>query len=418
MQAMVTRYRSWVVRSAAAMLVAVMVVGVFPAVRPAQAQVLTLATVVNTDGLNVRSGPGIQHPVVRGLARGAQIGLVGRSADGAWVQLQASGPEWVDARFVQPFNSYDLMNLPVTGGGPPDPGGEAAPAPPAASGVWATVVNTNRLNVRSGPSVQFRATRGLTFGQQVVLVGRNANGTWVQLQTSGGLQEWVNANYVRAFDNYNILNLPVTSNTTPDTPPASATAITAVVVNANRLNVRSGPGENFGVVRQVPGGQSVVLVGRNANGTWVQLQAAGQEWVFSRLVQPQANENLMSLPVTSNTYGTPSTGPTTGVRIHTVQAGETLSSIARRYGTTVQVLVALNGLANPNHVYVGQRLNVGGAASSPPSQAPSVRYHTVRQGETLASIARAYGTSWQALAALNGISNPNQIYAGQQLRVQ
>ena len=366
-------------------------------------QVYTLATIVNADAVNVRSGPGENFPVVRGLARGQQVGLVGRNADGSWVQLQG-GAEWVKASFVQPYDNYNLANLPVTSGG-----SAPQPQPPSASLVLATVVNTDRLNVRSGPGPNYRAIRGLVFGQQVALVGRNADGSWVQLQTDGGRQEWVNARYVSAYGGYNLMNLPVTSDTTPDAPPPSSTLIVANVVNANRLNARSGPGESFPVVRQIPRGQEVRLVGRTIDSSWVQLEG-GAGWVFSRFVQTQGNANLMSLPATANL---PPSSPGTSVRVHVVQAGDTLSSIARRYGTTVSALVALNNLPSANTIYVGQRLIVsGGSGTTPP---PSGRVHVVQAGETLARIAARYGLSWRTLAAANGITNPNVIYVGQRL---
>ena len=45
-------------------------------------------------------------------------------------------------------------------------------------------------------------------------------------------------------------------------------------------------------------------------------------------------------------------------------------------------------------------------------------YHTIREGETLSGIAAKYGTTWQRLQQMNGISNPNLIYAGQTIRVK
>jgi LysM repeat protein len=105
--------------------------------------------------------------------------------------------------------------------------------------------------------------------------------------------------------------------------------------------------------------------------------------------------------------------------VHVVGYGETLYSIARRYGTTASALAAANGLSNPNLIYVGQRLRVsvssaGGGGTSAPS---SGGIHVVQRGETLASIARRYGTSVSALVAANGLGNPNLIYVGQRLRV-
>ena len=93
--------------------------------------------------------------------------------------------------------------------------------------------------------------------------------------------------------------------------------------------------------------------------------------------------------------------------IHVVQYGETLSSIAYQYGTNYQTLAALNGLTNPNLIYPGQILKVNGSVVS--------NIYTVQYGDNLSSIAAKLGTTYQTLAALNGLANPNLIYPGQTL---
>jgi LysM repeat protein len=106
--------------------------------------------------------------------------------------------------------------------------------------------------------------------------------------------------------------------------------------------------------------------------------------------------------------------------VHIVQRGENLYRIALRYGTTLQTLAATNGIANPNRVYVGQRLVIPGrgASPAPPAQpAPSGRTYTVRRGDTLSGIALRHGVSTWALAQANGIRNPSLIYVGQVLRI-
>lgn len=155
---------------------------------------------------------------------------------------------------------------------------------------------------------------------------------------------------------------------------------------------------------------------------------------------------------------------------YTVQSGDTLSGIAHRYNTTYRYLADLNGLSNPNLIYPGQVLTISGAYPSNTntetattytvksgdclssigtrlgvswidianrngihspytiypgqvltiasgSTASGSRYYTVRSGDTLSRIASQYGTSYQTLAKLNGIKNPNRIYPGQSIRL-
>ncbi|QBX24959.1 membrane-bound lytic murein transglycosylase D precursor [Streptococcus phage Javan220] len=106
----------------------------------------------------------------------------------------------------------------------------------------------------------------------------------------------------------------------------------------------------------------------------------------------------------------PAQAPATGT--YTVQSGDTLSGIAAKFGTSYQALASLNGLSNPNLIYVGQVLRVNGAANT-----GSV-YYTVRVGDNLSAIASRYGTSYQSIAALNGLANPNLIFAGQTLKIK
>lgn len=99
---------------------------------------------------------------------------------------------------------------------------------------------------------------------------------------------------------------------------------------------------------------------------------------------------------------------------HVVQAGENLFRIALKYGTTVQAIAAANGIVNPNVVYAGQSLTIPQGGVTP---GPGVRYHVVQRGETLSGIAMRYGTTPWAIAAANGIANVNYVRAGQTLRI-
>ena len=104
-----------------------------------------------------------------------------------------------------------------------------------------------------------------------------------------------------------------------------------------------------------------------------------------------------------------------GQTIHIVERGETLAGIARQYGVTVQALASANGIWNPNVLWAGMRLVIpSGSYQPPPSQN---NYYIVRWGDTLASIGRYFGTSIWSIAQANNILNLNHIYAGMYLTI-
>ena len=100
--------------------------------------------------------------------------------------------------------------------------------------------------------------------------------------------------------------------------------------------------------------------------------------------------------------------------IHVVGWGDTLFSIARRYGTSVDAICAANGIGDPTRIYVGQRLTIP-TSNAPTAPAAAGATHVVQPGENLFRIALRYGTTVAALAELNRIYNPGHVAAGQTL---
>ena len=118
-------------------------------------------------------------------------------------------------------------------------------------------------------------------------------------------------------------------------------------------------------------------------------------------------------------------------RTYTIVRGDTLSGIAKRFGTTYQEIARLNGIADPNKIRAGQVIKIpdssgsgssgSGSSSSGSSTSPSSTQsyitYTIVRGDTLTKIANKFGTTYQELARINGISNPNLIKVGQVIKV-
>lgn len=129
--------------------------------------------------------------------------------------------------------------------------------------------------------------------------------------------------------------------------------------------------------------------------------------------------------------------------VYTVQAGDSVSRLAQRFGSTIDAIVRVNGLSDPGLIYVGQTLVIpirSGTFPVPPTFTPAPIYtpgsgfptaapvpptappaglgtYTVQPGDILSVIAARYNTTVATLAQLNNLVNPNLIYVGQVLRV-
>lgn len=106
---------------------------------------------------------------------------------------------------------------------------------------------------------------------------------------------------------------------------------------------------------------------------------------------------------------------------YTVQSGNTLSQIALRFHTTVNEIAGLNNIRNPNLIYVGEVLKIDttndlATITSDKYETNHIIY-TIKPGDTLTSIAQKYNVTIQSIINLNNIINPNLIYAGNRLRI-
>lgn len=171
-----------------------------------------------------------------------------------------------------------------------------------------------------------------------------------------------------------------------------------------------------GAVLGTDGGYFIYIVARgdtlrslaNRFGTTVDALLAANPNITNRNVIYEGQR----LKVYVNTPPPTQPPPPPGGQVYYAQRGDTLRKIAARYGTTVDAILRVNpNIKNPNIIYVGQAITIPGQVSP--------QSHTVQRGETLRIIANKYGTTVDALLALNpNIKNPNLIYVGQVIRVK
>ncbi|GAB6170200.1 hypothetical protein JCM1393_26600 [Clostridium carnis] len=96
---------------------------------------------------------------------------------------------------------------------------------------------------------------------------------------------------------------------------------------------------------------------------------------------------------------------------YTVQSGDTLGGIAEKFNTTYQTIAKINNILNPNYITVGEVLKI-------PFSTTTSKYYVVQPGDTLSGIAEKFNTTYEELAKINNISNPNLIFPGEVLKIR
>ena len=137
---------------------------------------------------------------------------------------------------------------------------------------------------------------------------------------------------------------------------------------------------------------------------------------YSTTTTTAAYATTTAPPTTTVPPATTTTAAASGVRTVTVEAGDSLSKIAKAHGMTVERLAALNAICDINQLFVGQVLLLGEEQpEADPDAAPTGVSVTVQAGDSVSKIAKRYDTTVDAILADNDISDPNLIFVGQTL---
>lgn len=177
-------------------------------------------------------------------------------------------------------------------------------------------------------------------------------------------------------------------------------------------------------------GDTLFAIAQQYNATVSQIRELNHLTDTNVLYVGQALIVPSAFPADASTPSIPPASSTSCTVSHTVQRGEFLATIAKRFGVPMARIAQANGISDFSRIRVGQLLCIPGAAEPPPpvprSSAapptaplprPSVTSYTVLGGDTLFAIARAHGISVRELMDANDIVDPRTLSPGQTLRI-
>ena len=249
---------------------------------------LAVAT-VKSRNLNIRSGPGTSHRILDNVEQGTELELVGyRDESAEWVMVLVPGKStqaWVYAPLLNMKLSAARLSI--------WPGSSGNPAPSPGTMV-ATVNSVGKLNVRSGPGFTNSVITTVDRGTTLEMVGyRSSDSLWVMIKLpTSGRQAWVYAPLVTTTVPVTSLPVWTTGNNNTNAPTGTVTA--------RYLNVRSGPGTSHSIISYVSRDETVSLLGRNADASWLRVTSSKGKtgWVSARYVE--STTSFMSLPRANN----------------------------------------------------------------------------------------------------------------------
>ena len=192
--------------------------------------------------------------------------------------------------------------------------------------------------------------------------------------------------------------------------------VIAAVIGTSAISAVAATSDADAATYRVQAGDSLWSIATKHNISIAQLKSLNN--LNSNLIFPNQVLQVSGASTTVRNTNTTTSGST-----YTVRSGDSLAAIAARYGTTYQNIMRLNGL-NSFLIHPGQQLKVSGTAVSNQATQQTTNntsvgtgsYYTVQPGDSLALIASKYGTTYQNIMNLNGLSG-FLIHPGQKLKV-
>lgn len=257
-----------------------------PTLVPATTEAQTGPYIIANQAVYVRGGPGIGFWILGTLYPGEAAPVLGVSADGAWWLVNTTfGEGWIAGYMVTPYGTDAV--------GVVDPG------------IIGTVTS-GALNVRYGAGINAQSIGTLGRGDQIFVLARNTEGTWLQIRWGYGTG-WVSAAHVNVHGGTPAIANGAATDSGGGVPLTSDTPY-GIVLSAY-LNVRTGPGPNFAIIGQATNGDTLPIVGRTSDSSWYQVESPfGTGWVYGAYIATR-NEYGGSPVTTSDAAGAAIAGP-------------------------------------------------------------------------------------------------------------
>ena len=163
-----------------------------------------------------------------------------------------------------------------------------------------------------------------------------------------------------------------------------------------------------------------IVVQTTTTGMFVTTTAAPSDYSPATTTTPNVATTVAATATTTAPPATTTVAVTDVPESVTVEKGDSLSKIAKRYGTTVDALVRINELCDANQIFVGQVVLLEDPEADADAAAEDrveTAIVTVQPGDSLSKIAKRHDTTDEELMALNDNDDPNLLFVGQELLV-
>jgi uncharacterized protein YraI len=263
------------------------------------------ALVAGAVNVNIRSGPSTAYSVLQTIPQGTTLTVLGQDTSGTWLSVRlADGSEGWIARFLTDFGGT-VATVATPALVQPTVVQPPLSAPSSVTTDIVVVSGAANVNVRSGPSTLYTVLRTVPQNTQLTILGQDSTGTWLSVRLVDGTEGWIARYLTDYIGTAPVLAAPVLVTQPPLAPPATTILAVPAIVPAPAptpvANLYIGPSELYSVIRLVPQGSLITILGQDATGAWLSVRLAdGTEgWMARAVTDFTGSATILPAPTVS-----------------------------------------------------------------------------------------------------------------------